>query len=159
MKLFWCLVAFLSGADCSELMHLAKSLSSVGSCVWEGWKSTMPSNKPGSAFLLFFFPLPLQCTRYFGTPWPSTASVLLHRDRGRLADCRHLCAMWAVSVEHGFQSTAEHPSQENFLALNQTGMTLPYISPVTCSVPEVNETALCTYWHKGLNKRPPCWLV
>lgn len=36
---------------------------------------------------------------------------------------------------------------------------LPYISPVACSVPEVNETALCTDWHKGLNRRPPCWLV
>lgn len=40
MKLFWCSVAFLSGADCSvEIMHLAKSLNSVGSCVGKGGRA------------------------------------------------------------------------------------------------------------------------
>lgn len=153
-QLFWCFIAFLSDAG-FEPMHLAKSFSSLR----EGWKSTMPSNRNLSQLPCFCFSLPLQCTCCFGAPWPSTAPVLSHRDHGKLADCRHLYMVWAIPVECDLQSTAQHPSQEIFLGLNQTGMILPYISPVTSYVPEINQTALCTYWHKGLNERPLCWLV
>lgn len=58
MKLFWCFVFFLSGAECSvEHRHLANSLSSVGSWLGEGWKSTVPFNRNMGQFSCISFSL------------------------------------------------------------------------------------------------------
>lgn len=54
MKLVWCFLSFLTGADGSfEAIGLAKSLSSLG----EGWKSTMPYNRNLGQLSCFCFSL------------------------------------------------------------------------------------------------------